>query len=88
VEPVILKPMLNEAEHEAVDILRTLIFESGDTAPHVELKVWRKAVMEADGLLTGQTGDAKKKQWQRLKGVLETKGIVELFDDRVGLKHG
>lgn len=87
VEPVTLKPVLTEAEQEAVDILRTLLFE-GDNMAHVEVAAWRKAVMETDGLLTGQTGDTKKKQWQRLRAALETKGVIELSGSRVGLKHG
>lgn len=86
VEPAALKPVLTEAENEAVQILQTLLFES--EAPHVDLAAWREAIMGADDLLTGQTGDSRKKQWQRLRDSLKKKGIVEVSGNSVWAKHG
>lgn len=85
VEPTTLKPVLTETESEAVQILQTLLFES--ETPHVDLAAWRKAIVAA-GLLTGQTGDSRKKQWQRLRDGLKKKGVIEVSGNSVWTKHG
>ena len=85
IEPAIIKPVLDEAEREASEILRTMLFES-ETA-YVQIADWRNALMSREDLLAGQTRDAKKKPWQRLRKSLENKGIIETSGGQVWLKH-
>lgn len=84
VEPAEIKPVLTEAETEAIQILQTLLVDSDE--PHVELAGWRKAVMCTPELLPGQTPDAKTKQWQRLRDGLKKKGIIVVSGSSVWVK--
>ena len=86
VEEATIKPVLTEAEQEASGILETMLFDA--QLPHVGLSAWREAVMSRPGLLTGQTGDSKKKQWQRLRDALKKKGVIVTSGNDVWLKHG
>ena len=76
---------LSETEREALDILKQLIFDS--PAPVVPVSEWRKALMSAENLLAGQNPDTRQKQCKRLRESLEKKGVVEVCDDRVGLRN-
>jgi len=86
VEEASIKPPMNEIEQAALQILQTMLFENHSVS--VSLSAWRKAVMSPEGPLKGQTGDARKKNWQRARKSLETKGIVETSSKEVWLKHG
>jgi hypothetical protein len=85
IEPAIIKPVLDEAEQEASEILRTMLFDS--EAAYVQIADWREAIMSREGLLAGQKRDTKKRQWQRLRDSLKKKGTVEISGDHVWLKH-
>lgn len=85
VEEAIIEPTLTEVEHEAIEILDTMLFDS--QAAHVDVAGWRKAVMSTDGLLSGRTPEAKSKQWQRLRDSLKKKEIIEICEDKVRVKH-
>jgi hypothetical protein len=79
------RPALSETEGEAVEILRQLLFESaGATVPLVD---FRKSILSSAGLLTGRTPDTKLKQWQRLRGELVKRGIIEVSGDQVSLRN-
>jgi hypothetical protein len=78
------RPVLSETEQEAVSILQNMMFESAETT--VFLAAWRKSVLSSDGLLTGQTPDAKSKQWQRLRDSLKRRAIIYISGEKVGLK--
>jgi AAA domain len=78
------RPVLSETEQEVVEILQTMLFESSETT--VSLKALRLAVLSNEGLLTGQTPDAKSKQWQRLRDRMKKRGIICIYGDKVDLK--
>jgi RecA-family ATPase len=78
------RPVLSETEQEAVSILQNMMFESAETT--VFLAAWRKSVLSSDGLLTGQTPDAKSKQWQRLRDSLKKRAVIYISGQKVGLK--
>jgi hypothetical protein len=84
VEATTMKPVLNEVEQEALEILKKKQLE-GETA-YVQMADWRKAVLSAEGLLPGQTPDAKGKQWQRLRNALKKKGMIEISGGTVWAK--
>jgi AAA domain len=86
VEEATIRPELSKSEQEAVQILQTMLMESD--AMHVKLTAWRSAVMSRKGLLTGQSADTNKKQWQRLRKSLEKKAIIAVSGDDVWTKHG
>ena len=85
VEPAVIKPVLNEAEKEASEILRTMLFDS--EATYVRIADWRSVIMSREDLLPGQSQGTKKKQWQRLRDGLKKKGIIEVSGDQVWLKR-
>ena len=85
VEEAVIKPALSEVEHEALEILNTMLFDS--EATNVPLAQWRKAVVATDGLLPGETPDARSKQWQRLRDGLKKKGAIDICDGKVWTKH-
>lgn len=63
--------VIGKRELRARDLLRELSAESA-----TQLKTWR-AACEAEGILTGKTLDAKKKQMQRILNALLEAGLVE-----------
>jgi len=85
IEPATIKPVLDEAEQEASEILRTMQCES--EAASVQIADWRTAILSREDLLTGQTRDTKKRQWQRLRDSLKKKGIIEVSGSQVWLKN-
>jgi hypothetical protein len=86
VEAASNRPPLTEQEQEAIEILNTLLFESEATT--VPMGDWRKAVLSAESIITGQNADTRAKQFQRLRSSLKNKGLIESFGDQVGLRNG
>jgi hypothetical protein len=84
VETAVRKPLLSEAEQEAVKILNTMLFESPATT--VPIAEWRKAIMSGENILTGPTPDTRGKQWQRLRDRLKKLGVIEISGTNVGLR--
>jgi RecA-family ATPase len=78
------RPVLSDAEQEAVSILQNMLFESDKTT--VLLAAWREVVMsrlQAQGVTKGVT---RRQQWKRTLDSLKKREIISIYGDSVGLK--